>query len=106
MATFISSNANRFYTVLESSFGVVPAISAANRIPALKLAIRQALETLTRRDKTGSRTFGGTPAGGQATDGIRTPDVSHELGPIDRGTCLRAAVSKCAGGGTAAVHGP
>jgi hypothetical protein len=65
MATYISSNANRFYTALESSFGVVPAISAANRIPALKLAIRQALETLTRRDKTGSRTFGGTPPGGR-----------------------------------------
>jgi hypothetical protein len=65
MATYISSNANRFYTALESSFGVVPGITSANRIPALKLAIQQQMETGTRRDKTGSRTFGGVPAGGK-----------------------------------------
>src|SRR5690242_5844616 len=63
MASFISSNANRFYTALESSFGVVAPITAANRIPAVKLAIRQQLDGGRRRDKTGSRTFGGVPAG-------------------------------------------
>ncbi len=45
MASYISSNANRFYTALENSFGQVGAITAANRIPAVKLTIAQQLET-------------------------------------------------------------
>src|SRR5215471_7866760 len=63
MASYISSNANRFYTALENSFGKAEAITAANRIPAVKLGIRQQVETGTRRDKTGSRTFAGLPQG-------------------------------------------
>jgi hypothetical protein len=63
MPSYISSNANRFYTALESTFGVVASITAADRIPAVKLGIRQQLDGGQRRDKTGSRTFGGTPAG-------------------------------------------
>jgi hypothetical protein len=65
MASYISSNANRFYTVLESAYGQVGAITATNRIPALKLGVRQALDGGKRRDKTGSRTFGGVPPGGR-----------------------------------------
>jgi hypothetical protein len=65
MASYISSNANRFYTALESAYGQVPTITAANRIPALKLAVRQQLEVTERYDKTGSRTFTGLPAGGR-----------------------------------------
>ena len=63
MSSYISSNANRFYTALESSYGKVESITAANRIPAVKLGIQQKVETGTRRDKTGSRTFAGVPAG-------------------------------------------
>src|SRR5437763_1254553 len=63
MASYISSNANRFYTVLENSFGKAENIAAANRIPAVKLGIKQQLETAARRDKTGSRTFAGLPQG-------------------------------------------
>ncbi len=65
MASYISSNANRFYTALESSFGQVGSITAADRIPALKLAIQQQLERADRKDKTGSRTFFGLPSGGR-----------------------------------------
>lgn len=74
MASYISSNANRFYAALESAYGQVPAITSANRIPALKLAIRQQLEVMERKDKTGSRTFAGLPAGGrrQTTFELRT----------------------------------
>ena len=74
MASYISSNANRFYTALESAYGQVPAITAANRIPALKLSVRQQLEVTDRKDKTGSRTFSGIPAGGrrQTTFELRT----------------------------------
>src|SRR5215467_9985965 len=63
MSSYISSNANRFYTALESSFAKVGSITAANRIPAVKLGVQQKVETGTRRDKTGSRTFAGVPVG-------------------------------------------
>jgi hypothetical protein len=62
---YISSNANRFYTALESSFGTVGAITSDNRIPALKLTVQQQLDMKDRKDKTGSRTFAGLPAGGR-----------------------------------------
>ena len=65
MSSYISSNANRFYAALESSYGQVGTISATNRIPAVKLGITQQLETAQRRDKTGSRTFAGVPPGGR-----------------------------------------
>lgn len=65
MATYISSNANRFYTALESAYGEAGAVEASNRIPALKLAIQQQSELGDRKDKTGSRTFPGMPAGGR-----------------------------------------
>ena len=65
MASYISSNANRFYTVLESSYGQVGSITALNRIPALKLTVQQQLDAKDRKDKTGSRTFAGLPAGGR-----------------------------------------
>lgn len=63
--SYILSNQNRFYTALESSYGAVASISAANRIPAIKLGIKQQLEAPLRRDKTGSRTFAGMPPGGR-----------------------------------------
>ena len=65
MASYISSNANRFYAALESAYGSVAAVAASNRIPALKLTVQQQLEVTNRKDKTGSRTFPGLPAGGR-----------------------------------------
>jgi hypothetical protein len=65
MATYISSKANRFYTVLEGAYGRVGSIASANRIPALKLGVQQQLEVTQRKDKTGSRTFAGLPVGGR-----------------------------------------
>jgi hypothetical protein len=83
MSSYISSNANRFYAALESSYGQVGTISAANRIPAVKLGIAQQLETAQRRDKTGSRTFAGTaPGGRRRTDfDLRTYMTSWRNGP-------------------------
>jgi hypothetical protein len=62
MSCYISSNANRFYTALETAYGDIPAITAANRIVAVKLSTKQTLEKVSRKDKTGSRTFQGFPA--------------------------------------------
>jgi len=61
MSCYVGSNNNRFYVALESTFGTVPAITAQNRIPGVKLAARQIPEPIQRRDKTGSRTFPGLP---------------------------------------------
>jgi hypothetical protein len=65
MACYISSNANRFYTALESPYGHVGAITPSNRIPAIHLGMKQQLEVTDRKDKTGSRTFAGLPSGGR-----------------------------------------
>jgi hypothetical protein len=63
--SYILSNANRLYTALEASYGLVGAITSGNRIPAVKLSVKQQPEVTKRRDKTGSRTFPGLPAGGR-----------------------------------------
>jgi hypothetical protein len=113
MASYISSNANRFYTALESGYGQVPAITAANRIPALKLSVRQQVEVTERKDKTGSRTFTGLPAGGrrQTTFELRTlltnwqQGTSHpSYGPLFQ-AALGAAPASFAGGTAASTTG-
>jgi hypothetical protein len=61
MSCYISSNNERIYCALETSYGVIPAITGANRIPALKLKAKQVPEQTGRKDKTGTRTFVGMP---------------------------------------------
>lgn len=60
MATYISSNANRFYAAVESSYGQAAAITSANRFSAVEMQAHQLLERGKRMDKTGTRTFLGT----------------------------------------------
>ena len=62
MASYISSNQNRFYVGIEAAYGQAASISAANRFPAVHMAVAQGLQQGVRRDKTGSRTFLGVPA--------------------------------------------
>jgi len=63
MSCYVSSNNNRFYVALESTYGSVPAIAGQNRIPGVRLAAKQVLEQSSRKDKSGSRTFVGLPNG-------------------------------------------
>ena len=44
MACYISSNNNRFYAAVETVYGTVPAITASNRFPGVKLALKQDVE--------------------------------------------------------------
>src|SRR5580698_2104353 len=60
---YISSNANRWYVARESVYGQAPVITAANRIPAVKLTAQQQRDKSQRKDKTGSRTWPGMPVG-------------------------------------------
>ena len=61
MSCYISSNNERIYCALEPSYGVIPAITGANRIPVLKMKAKQVPEQTSRKDKTGTRTFVGLP---------------------------------------------
>lgn len=63
MACYISSNNNRFYVALEPAYGEVAAVANARRFAGIQLRARQQAVQLDRRDKTGSRTFLGLPAG-------------------------------------------
>ena len=60
--SYISSNDNRFYVGLEASYGQTPSVSAANRIPAVKLTTQYKAQAAQPRDKTGTRTFQGDPS--------------------------------------------
>jgi hypothetical protein len=121
MATYISSNANRFYTALENRYGEAGEIQAANRIPAVKLAIQQQSAMGARKDKTGTRTFAGQPAGGRrkTTFELRTYLTSwSKEGEPGYGPLFQAAlgapplwfaggtVSSCTAEGRLAFQGP
>lgn len=65
--SYVLSTANRWYCSLETTYGAVPTVAAANRIPAIKMTAQQQFEKTTRQDKTGGRTFPGMPPGGRKT---------------------------------------
>jgi hypothetical protein len=60
--SYISSNANRFYVAVETAYGQAAQVTSANRFPAVRLQAQQLLASGKRLDKTGTRTFLGTPA--------------------------------------------
>src|ERR1035437_9364353 len=105
MSTYISSNANRFYTALESGYGEVGSITATNRIPAVKLGIQQQVETGTRRDKTGSRTFAGVPAGVRRRTDFDLQTYLTSWDKTTAGAGYGALFQAAMGGGPARVGG-
>ena len=113
MATYISSKANRFYVALETQYGQTPAITAGNRIPALKLAAQQQIDINERKDKTGTRTFAGNPPGGRKRTSfeLRTyltnwdkQSAAPSYGPLFQGAL--GAEPRAASGGTVASMTP
>ena len=72
MANYISSNANRFYTAIEASYGQAASVSAANRFPTVHLQAAQVLQRGKRLDKTGTRTFLGTPSSSRRSSAFNT----------------------------------
>jgi len=65
MPSYISSNANRFYTAVESSYAQAAAVTPANRFPANRLHAQQVVVQGRRLDKTGTRTFLGSSRNGR-----------------------------------------
>jgi hypothetical protein len=95
MASYISSNANRFYVAVEDSYGHAAQIVATNRFPAVKLQAHQVLEKSRRVDKTGTRTFPGrsTYARRQTAFEVRTYLTSwNGLGEPSYGPLFEAAL--------------
>jgi RNA polymerase sigma-70 factor (ECF subfamily) len=88
MSCYISSNANRLYTALESDYGQVPAITAANRIAAVKLTAKQNLVKAQRRERMREVLERDTPG----PSGPKAPDVDlanalQQL-PLKQRTCV------------------
>lgn len=113
MSCYLSSNNNRFYAALESTYGTVPAITGQNRIPAVKLAARQVLEQTSRRDKTGSRTFVGLPNSIRKKTGYQlntfltdwsNPSIPPAYGPLFQ-AALGGTPLQFAGGTVASSNG-
>src|SRR3954468_13467383 len=61
--SYILSNANRWYCARETAYGQVGTITADNRIPAVGMKAQHQRQKSQRRDKTGTRTWAGLPAG-------------------------------------------
>jgi len=111
--SYILSNDNRFYIALEQSYGAAAAISASNRIPAVKLTTKQQTAKVQRADKTGSRTFAGNPSGlrRQTSFGLKTymanwadPTTVPPHGPLFQ-ACLGGSAAQSAGGTVASASG-
>ncbi|HZS55927.1 MAG TPA: hypothetical protein VFA65_16110 [Bryobacteraceae bacterium] len=99
MATYISSNQNRFYTAVETSYGEAAQIAAANRYPAVRLQAQQSLERGHRRDKTGSRTFLGTSSSARRRSAFSTQTYLTSwsgLGQPGYGPLVQAAMGAAA----------
>ena len=60
MASYILSDANRFYVATETKYGIPAPVAASNRFAAFSFDCHQSLEPTKRRDKTGSRTYLGS----------------------------------------------
>lgn len=60
MSCYISSRQNRIYGAQEARYGEPAAVTAENRLQAVRLSIREESEVPRRRDKTGSRTVANT----------------------------------------------
>lgn len=82
---YVSSNNNRLYVATEPSYGQAPAIQSQNRIPAVTFSPRQRLTRPNRKDKTGTRTYPGTPAGlrKQTTFGLTTYMTNWSTQPAE-----------------------
>lgn len=58
---YISSNSNRFYAAVEAAYALPAEVTAGNRFPAAQVEAHQVFQVSKRMDKTGTRTFLGSP---------------------------------------------
>lgn len=112
--SYISSNNNRYYVALESSYGNAASVTAVNRIPAVKLTAKQRPEKVQRKDKTGSRTFPGNPSGLRKQTSFQLKSYMSNWadqssapghGPLFQ-ACLGGSAMLSAGGTVASIPDP
>jgi hypothetical protein len=102
MSCYISSNHERIYCGLEASYGVVPVIVGADRIPALKMKAKQVPEQTGRKDKTGTRTFVGMPNGIRETTTFEVDTLLTAWSNTSAGPAY-GPLFQCAMGGTPVI---
>jgi len=102
MSCYVSSNNERLYCALETSYGVIPVITGADRIPALKLKAKQVPEQTSRKDKTGSRTFVGMPNGIREITNFEIDTLLTEWSDTSTAPAY-GPLFQCAMGGTPAI---
>ena len=102
MSCYISSNNERIYCGLEASYGVVPVIVGADRIPALKMKAKQVPEQTGRKDKTGTRTFVGMPNGIRETTTFEVDTLLTAWSDTSAGPAY-GPLFQCAMGGTPVI---
>ena len=103
---YISTDLNRFYAALESSYGLVPAPVASSAYRALRANLTLVQDYLERQDKTGSRSFSGIIAGGRRHGGFEVDaylipsgaaGVAPNMGPFFQAAC--GGIPQVFGGG-------
>src|SRR3954447_7093336 len=95
MPRYILSNANRFYSALETGYGQVPSITAANRFVGTRMQAHQVIERARRTDKTGNRSYIGLGTGGRRRTAFEVRTFLTSLGGAvhpSYGTLLQAAL--------------
>ncbi len=102
MSCYISSNNERIYCALEASYGVIPVITGANRIPALKMKAKQVPERTGRKDKTGTRTFVGMPNAIRETTTFEVDTLLTAWSDTSTGPAY-GPLFQCAMGGTPVI---
>jgi hypothetical protein len=105
MSTYISSNANRFYVGLESSYGKAQSVGSAQRFPAKWVRAQQKTQIGHRFDKTGTRTYlGSSPEGRRHTAfEVQTYLTSWEGSTPSYGSLFQAALGSAPRQGADAV---
>lgn len=63
--SYVSTNLNRSYVALESSYGAVPVVTPDHAFRALSVDLELVQQYLERRDKSGTRSFLGVSDGGR-----------------------------------------
>src|SRR3954451_17682345 len=95
MPGYVLSNANRFYSAVESVYGQVPRITPANRFVGTCLQAHQFIERTTRTDKTGNRSYQGQAVAGRRRSAFEVRTFLTSLGSAGHpsyGPLLQAAL--------------
>ena len=102
---YILSNSNRFYTALENSFGAIAGNYRDAPHSRRETGRPAAVGTPNRRDKTGSRTFPGVPAGGRLSTKFQLQTYLTSWQKTNPGPAYGPLFQSALGGRAGAISG-